>query len=72
MQKRNKKHHDELLIGTYLTMIRYEHPTKGWVEEEFEVKRYKTVLPLDVKGRQVKSKGQESGAEPVDLIPQDL
>lgn len=72
MQKRNKKQHDELLIGTYLTMVRYEHPTKGWVEEEFAVKRYKTVLPLETKGRQAQSKGQESEAEPVDLIPLDV
>lgn len=33
------------LEATYKTKIRYKCPKRGWVEEEVEVKRYKTVAP---------------------------
>jgi hypothetical protein len=35
------------LEATYKTKIRYKCPKRGWIEEEVEVKRYKTVAPSE-------------------------
>lgn len=44
-RRKNVKKPEVLLETSYKTKIRYLCPKRGWVEEEVEVKRYKSVAP---------------------------
>lgn len=44
-----KKDLENDLETTYKTTIRYKCPKRGWVVEEVEVKRYKSIAPPEGK-----------------------
>lgn len=44
-RKDSKNTSEDNVESTYKTTIKYKCPKRGWVEEEVEVKRYKSVAP---------------------------
>ena len=42
---RQKRNLEDNMEAVYKTKIRYKCPTRGWVEEEVEVKRFKAIDP---------------------------